>query len=133
MLKARSGHIRMKKAKYQDLAEIFPDIFNSFLEVTGQDLEEEAEVNNMLLQVNLWDLKKNRKPEGFNRQRATRMIFPLTNKVELYVYDYIRGMEVVQATEMISRKLEDAGIENVVTWDELVVDELKRKKALAAR
>ena len=130
MLKARSGHIRLKKAKYKDMLDVFPKLYNTFLEVTGQDLEENQEVNNMLLQINLRDLEANNKPEGFNRQRSIRMIFPIAKRPEFYFYSDGRTMEVAKATETASRILEEAGIEHTIAWDEMYSDELKRRKEL---
>ncbi|MDG6221251.1 MAG: hypothetical protein QCI38_07365 [Candidatus Thermoplasmatota archaeon] len=131
MIKAKSGHIRLKKGKYSDLVPVFPEIFTSFLNSTNQNDEESQEVNNMLLQLNLRDLEKNLKPEGFNRQNAVRLIFPVAKKPEFYFYSFTRSMEVVKSTETTSQLLEAAGIGHDVVWDDMFIDELKRRKLAA--
>lgn len=131
MLKIKSGHIRLNKAGYKDLHDVFPRLFNTFLEVTGQDSEESKEVNDMLLAVNLRYLKDGEKPEGFNRQNAVRLMFPISDNVEMYVYSDIRGMEAIRATDAISQILTEVDIAHEITWDETVIEELRRKKALA--
>ncbi|MCD6461242.1 MAG: hypothetical protein J7L61_00665 [Thermoplasmata archaeon] len=128
-MKARSGHIRFpKKTRYRDLAEIFPKLFYTFLEETGQVHPDEPEVDRMLLSLNMADLKENRKPEGYNRPGSIRMIFPLSGRVEFYIAADAKVTEVVHTTQRLSQILEEAGLHHTVEWDQMYLDELKRRK-----
>src|SRR5437667_100682 len=85
-MRTRSGHIKFdKKVKWKNLAPAFRPLFLKFLEET-QQMPEDAESLDVLLEENLRDLRSNRKPEGYNRDAVMRMIFPISNQVEFYVY-----------------------------------------------
>ena len=76
-MKVRSGHIKFEKGvKYKDLLPIYKDLFLKFLRDTGQ-MPEEEEITSMLINENMMDLMKGKKPEGYNRQGRMRMIFPI--------------------------------------------------------
>ncbi len=129
MMRAKSGHIIFEYGfRYSDLAPIFPKIFEAFLDVTGQRREDEPELDRLLLELNMRDLEKNKKPEGYNRPGIVRMIFPLTGRVEIYIYADTIHEKVVRATREISSILEDEGIAHEVKWDSMFLDELRRRK-----
>ncbi|UCD92933.1 MAG: hypothetical protein JSV43_03180 [Methanobacteriota archaeon] len=121
-MQARSGHIRFdKKVKYSDLLPIYRDIFERFLVETGQIPEEEPEYTEVLLEQNLIDLRNNRKPEGYNRSGSMRMIFPICEGVEFYLYGRGKDTEVPRITELISKLLKKEGLKHSVEWDKMLL------------
>src|SRR4030067_1492322 len=84
-MKVRSGHIVFdRKVTYKQLLPVFRPMFLKFLEET-QQIPEDPEILDVLLEENLRDLRQGRKPEGYNREGAMRLLFPLTVKrIEMY-------------------------------------------------
>jgi hypothetical protein len=121
-MKARSGHfIFDKKVRYKDLAPVFRALFIKFLEDTNQMPDEKENVE-VLIEENLRDLKKNRKPEGHNREGFMRMIFPIVPKgVQFYIYTRAKTIETVTAAETISRTLTKHRLKHTVEWDKMIL------------
>lgn len=128
-MRAQSGHIRFdKKVKYSDILPIYRDVFERFLEETDQTPEDEPEYTEVLVEQNLLDLRNNRKPEGYNRSGNMRMMFPISDDVELYIYG--RGgtdSEVPRITELVSKMLKKEGLKHEVEWDQMLLHEEKKK------
>jgi hypothetical protein len=117
-MKAISGHLVLKgKKDYRDVAKVFPEVLTTFLQETDQ-MPEDEEVLEMFIQLNIAELKKNVKPEGYNRKGRMRLIFPLTRK-EFYIRGMTRSSEVVRVTEKISRILTKGGVDHEVEWNAL--------------
>lgn len=126
-MKTRSGHIRFdRKVTWKRLVPAFRPMFLKFLEETGQTPVEQ-EVLDVLLEENLRDLKRNRKPEGYNRDGIMRMVFPISRHVEMYVYSRTRTTEVARVTESLSRVLHRYKLKHSVDWDRLTLFESKRE------
>jgi hypothetical protein len=119
-MKAESGHIIFKdKFKYKDLQDCFEEIMTVFLEETDQ-IPDEDEILQMFLKINMMDIEKNRKPEGYNRRGRMRLVFPLTKgKKQFYVRADSKTTEVVRITERLSKILKKAGVAHAVEWDKL--------------
>lgn len=119
-MKAESGHIVFKgKFKWKDLKGPFEDLLKAFLQETDQ-VPDEDDIFQMFLRINMMDLEKNRKPEGFNRRGRLRMVFPNNpDRKELYIRSEIKTAEVVRVTEKLSRMLKKAGVPHTVEWDQL--------------
>src|SRR2546430_15579731 len=116
---ARSRHVKFdKKVKWKNLVTSFRPLFLKFLEET-QQLPEDMESVGVLIEENLRDLRSNRKPEGFNREGAMRMIFPISNQVEFYVYGRGKVLEVARVTEALSRILQKYRLKHTIEWDRL--------------
>ena len=120
-MKAKSGHIIFKKGtKYSDLLPVYKDLYLTFLEET-QQIPEEPEQLSVLIHSNITDLKKNRKPEGYNRAGDVRLIFPIKEKsLEFYVYTTGKNSKVVKVTEKLSKILARHGLEHEVVWDRMI-------------
>ena len=126
-MKVRSGHIVFdRKVTYKQLLPAFRAMFLKFLEET-QQLPEDPESLDVLLEENLRDLRRGRKPEGYNREGSMRLIFPITDKrIEMYVYSKTRTADVPRVVEMLSRMLQKARLKHTVEWDKLVLYQEKR-------
>jgi hypothetical protein len=126
-MRAQSGHIKFdKKVKYSDILPVYRDIFERFLEETDQVPEDEPEYAEVLVEQNLLDLRSNRKPEGFNRSGIMRMMFPISNDVELYFYGRGISSEVPRITELVSKMLKKEGLKHKVEWDQMILYEKKK-------
>lgn len=120
-MRARSGHIIFdEKVRYEELEPIFREILTLFLEESGQTRDDQ-EFLEIILEENLRDLRKGRKPEGFNREGTMRLIFPISERLEFYVYGRGEGVEVPQVTEALSQFLRRKGLIHEVEWDTLLL------------
>lgn len=120
-MRARSGHIKFdKKVRWKNLVPAFKPVFLKFLEET-QQLPEDMESVEVLVEENLRDLRLNRKPEGYNREGAMRMVFPISNEVEFYIYGRGKTVEVARVTEQVSRVLQKYRLKHTIEWDKLLL------------
>jgi len=118
-MRARSGHFKFdRKVKWKNLVPAFRPLFLKFLEVT-QQVPEDPEAVEVLIEENLRDLRKNRKPEGYNREGAMRLIFPISRAVEFYVYGRGKTIEVARVAEQLSRVLQKHRLKHTIEWDKL--------------
>ncbi len=118
-MRARSGHIKFdKKVHWKNLVPAFKPMFLKFLEET-QQLPEDMESVDVLVEENLRDLRLNRKPEGYNREGAMRMVFPISPEVEFYIYGRGKTVEVARVTEQVSRVLQKYRLKHTIEWDRL--------------
>lgn len=108
-----------KDTKYADLLPMYEDVFTKFLEETNQMPEAEPEFLDVLIEENLADLRSNRKPEGYNRSGHMRLIFPMSERVECYVYGRTKSSEVARITEIIAGMFKKSGLDNSVEWDKM--------------
>lgn len=118
-MKVYSTHFILKgKSDYKDLAPVFPDILKMFLEEIGQTPEEE-EILQMLIELNMIDLERNRKPEGYNRKGKVRLVFPMDRK-EFYLKTYTKSTDLSHIADNISNMLTAAGISFTVKQNDNV-------------
>ena len=122
-----SVHFILKgKSDYKDLAPVFPEILRSALVIADQVPEEEELT--MIIQLNLDDLEKNRKPEGYIRKARIRMVFPLDRK-EFYLQSYNpKIVDLGKIRETVSEILTRGGVGFDVTEDDDILFDLPSKK-----
>ena len=127
MANKSSVHFILKgKSDYKDLAPVFPEILRSALVIADQVPEEEELT--MIIQLNLDDLEKNRKPEGYIRKARIRMVFPLDRK-EFYLQSYNpKIVDLGKIRETISEILTRGGVGFDVTEDDDILFDLPSKK-----
>lgn len=118
--------------QYKDLAPIYPELYEYFMRVCNQYPEEGGnEYMLMLIEQNMKDLRKNRKPLGHNREARYRMIFPYgSDKVQFFVYPRISEEEskITEITDKISMFLKNKDIDHDILWDqmEFLMEEKKK-------
>ena len=119
-MKAQTGHIVFKgQFKYRNLSKCYEELLRAFLEETDQ-MPDEDEIMQMFVRLNMMDITKNRKPEGYNRRGRMRLVFPLVqDRKEMYVRADVKTSQVVRVTERLSRILKKAGISHSVEYDKL--------------
>ena len=127
MANKSSVHFILKgKSDYKDLASVFPEILRSALVIADQVPEEEELT--MIIQLNLDDLEKNRKPEGYIRKARIRMVFPLDRK-EFYLQSYNpKIVDLGKIRETVSEILTKGGVSFDVTEDDDILFDLPSKK-----
>lgn len=127
MANKSSVHFILKgKSDYKDLAPVFPEILRSALVIADQVPEEEELT--MIIQLNLDDLEKNRKPEGYIRKARIRMVFPLDRK-EFYLQSYNpKIVDLGKIRETVSEILTRGGVGFDVTEDDDIPFDLPSKK-----
>jgi hypothetical protein len=117
--KAQSGHIVFSPSfKWKALAPVFDHLLRDFLKESGQ-MPPEEDIIKMFVKLNMIDLEKNRKPEGWNRRGRVRMVFPITNQPQMYLRSSLKSAEVVRITESVSALLKKARISHKVKYDDL--------------
>jgi hypothetical protein len=117
-MKATSGHfIFDEDFQYSELAEAFPEILTTFLEETDQ-MPDDDDVLQMFIFLNQQALRKNEKPEGYNRKGRMRMVFPLGSR-QFYLKSNLAGSEVVRLSEKIGKILTKAGVKHTLQWNAL--------------
>jgi hypothetical protein len=121
-MKAETGHIVFKeKFKYKDLQDCFEEVLKAFLDETDQ-MPDEDEILQMFMRINMMDIEKNRKPEGYNRRGRMKLVFPLTKgRRQFYLRADSKTTEVVRITERLSKMLKKAGIPHTIEWDKLQI------------
>lgn len=108
-MKVFSIHFILKgRSDYKDLEPVFPEIMKMFLDEIGQTPEEE-ELLQMFIELNMIDIRQNRKPEGYNRKGKIRLVFPMDRK-EFYIKTYAKGTDLNRMADNIAGILSAAGI-----------------------
>lgn len=121
-MKASSGHFVFKdNIEYRDITKVFPEVLTTFLQETEQ-VPEDDDVMKMFIHLNMMELEKNAKPEGYNRKGRMRLVFPLSRK-EFYIRGSSKSGEVVRLTEKLSKILTKGGIKHDVEWNALSIIE----------
>ena len=116
-MKTSSYHFVLQdKSDYKDLAPVFPDILKTIFSENGHFLlPEEEESREMFIELNMADLERNRKPEGYNRKALYRLVFPIGRK-EFYIKTYSGKMsDVKRIGETISEMLSTTKVKFEVT------------------
>ena len=72
-------------------------------------MPEEEELLQMLIELNMVDLERNRKPEGYNRKGKVRLVFPMDRK-EFYLKTYTKNQDLSHIADNISNMLTAAGV-----------------------
>ncbi len=119
-MRADTGHIIFKeKFRWKDLSCCMDELVKVFLDETDQ-MPDEEEILQMFLRINMMDIEKNRKPEGYNRRGRFRMVFPLGGpRKQLYIRADSKTAETVRITERLSKTLKKAGVPHTVEYDKL--------------
>lgn len=119
-MKAQTGHLVFKgQFKYRNLSKSFEELLRAFLEETDQ-MPDEEEILQMFIRLNMMDLAKNRKPEGYNRRGRMRLVFPqIEGRKEMYIRADVKTAQVVRVTDRLSKVLKKAGVSHSIEYDQL--------------
>ncbi|MGC8646573.1 MAG: hypothetical protein ACP5T9_03465 [Thermoplasmata archaeon] len=130
-MKYHTGHIIFgDDFEWEDLEKVFPDMLKYFIEEARIEKTESMNLN-AIIEVNMIDIKHNRKPEGFNREEKLRFYFnELDGKKQMIILrdKVIPNEEIKSIVEKLNRFLNSKKIENHVEYDKLFYIEFRKKK-----
>lgn len=118
MTEARSAHfIFDKDVQYRDLARMYPELFRTFLQETGQ-MPEDPDLVEVWLERDMKEIKKNKKPEGYLKQNATKLVFPIRDDyVEFYIYNTARNQTIPEVAEKLEKIIKKEGLPYTLKTD----------------
>ena len=122
-----NGHITMEDVEWKDLKDIWGDMLRFFFKETRQFIDD-PETIEVIVKENMIDISHNRKPEGFNREGRMRIVIPLSNRREFFVYREAYSDEVRVITEKISKFLGERGIKHSVEWNDMLLYKIKKRR-----
>ncbi len=127
-MKIWNSHIIMdKNVKWKDLEPVWSDMLNLFFDETRQ-FKDDPEQREIVIHENLVDIKNDRKPEGFNREGKMRIVVPLSDKREFFVYRGVYSDDVRVVTEKLSKFLAEKGIKHNVEWNDMLLYHMKKRR-----
>ena len=126
-MKNYSGHIIFEdNFQWKDLEKYFPDIWE-IVESESKLNVEEKQYDDILLELNMEEMRKNKKPFGYRRENTRfKMIFP-QDKKELTIYRNIISEEIEELTEKVAREIRNKKIKYTIEYDQLLSTKLKKK------
>jgi hypothetical protein len=130
-MKYHTGHIIFdNNLQWKDLEKVFPDLLHYFIEESRIEKTDSLNLNS-IIEENMIDIKKNRKPEGFNREEKLRFYFnEIDGKKQMIIIrdKAIPNDDIKIVSEKISKFLNSKKIKNILEFDKLYYIEFKKKK-----
>ncbi|MEM0139416.1 MAG: hypothetical protein QXZ44_02215 [Ferroplasma sp.] len=126
-MKNYSGHIIFDDSfQWKDLEKYFPDMWEIVESESKLNLEEK-QYDEILLELNMDEIRKNRKPFGYRRENTRyRMIFPQEAK-ELAIYRNIPSEEIEGLTDKVAHEIRNKKIKYAIKYDQFLFTKLKKK------
>ena len=126
-MKNYSGHIIFEdNFQWKDLEKYFPDIWE-IVEGESKLNAEEKQYDDILLELNMEEIRKNKKPFGYRRENTRfKMIFP-QDKKELTIYRNIISEEIEELTEKVAHEIRNKKLKYTIEYDQLLSSKLKKK------
>ena len=119
-MKNYSGHIIFEENfQWKDLEKYFPDMWE-IIEGEAKLNPEEKQFDDILLELNMEEIRKNRKPFGYRRENTRfKMIFP-QDKKELTIYRNIISEEIEGLTEKVAHEIRNKKIKYNLKYDQMI-------------
>ncbi len=126
-MKNYSGHIIFEENfQWKDLEKYFPDMWE-IIEGESKLNPEDKQFDDILLELNMEEIRKNRKPFGYRRENTRfKMIFP-QDKKELTIYRNIISEEIEGLTEKVAHEIRNKKIKYNLKYDQMISIKLKKK------
>ncbi len=126
-MKNYSGHIIFdNNFQWTDLEKYFPDMWE-IIESESKLNQEEKQYDDILLELNMEEIRKNKKPFGYRRENSKfKMIFP-QNRKEITIYRNIISEEIEELTERVAHEIRGKKIKYTLKYDEMLSIKLKKK------
>lgn len=127
-LKNWSGHILFSDDfQWKDLEKAFPDLWETIVSETKQN-QEEAQYDQVSLELNLNEIRKNKKPFGYFKDGAKfRMIFP-EGKKQMIVYRGTLTEELHDLMEKLSKILKTKKVKFTLEFDQMLLHEIRKRR-----
>ena len=127
-MKIWNSHIIMdKNIKRKDLEPVWGEVLRMFFEETRQFRDDPEQID-IIVEENMVDIKNNRKPEGYNREGRMRIIVPISDKREFFIYRGVYSDEVRTVTEKVSKFLAENEIKHKVEWNDMLLYHMKKRR-----
>lgn len=127
-MKNWSGHIYFNDDfQWKDLEKAFPEIWELISRETKQNAEE-LQYDQISLELNLAELRKNMKPIGFIKEGVKyRLVIPSGEK-EMIIYRGTLSEDIREITESVSKILKNKKLKHRIDYDKMVLYEIRRKR-----
>ena len=127
-MKNWSGHIQFDdKFEWKDLSKAFPEIWEIITKESKLNLED-ANYDQLNLDLNMKEIGKNKKPYGYLRDGAKfRLIFPIDQK-EMIVYRGMPSEQIKDLTEAIAKVLKSKKIKFTIAYDKMILIDVKSRR-----
>lgn len=126
-MKNWSGHIIFPaNFEWKHLEKSFRGMMELFFRETNE-MEDELDHRDVIILLNMLDIKNNRKPEGYTREGKLRMIFPL-NRKEITVLSPLPEGYVRDVSEEISKYLTSKKIRHILEFDQMKYTAYRKKR-----
>ena len=127
-MKIWNSHIILEKnLKWKDLDPVWGDMLRMFFEESRQFRDEPEQID-IIVEENMVDIKNNRKPEGYNREGRMRIVVPISDKREFFIYRGVYSDEIRTVTEKVSKFLAEKGIKHKVEWNDMMLYKMKKRR-----
>ncbi|MCL4480158.1 MAG: hypothetical protein M1113_01570 [Candidatus Thermoplasmatota archaeon] len=128
MVKNWSGHIYFNDDfQWKDLEKAFPDIWEIIAGETKQN-QEEAQYDQITLELNLSEIRNNKKPIGYIKDGAKyKMVFPEDRK-EMIIYRGMPSEDIKEITENVSKILKNKRIKHQIEYDKMLLYEIRKRR-----
>ncbi|EQB72662.1 MAG: hypothetical protein AMDU1_APLC00005G0041 [Thermoplasmatales archaeon A-plasma] len=127
-MKNWSGHIYFSDDfHWKDLEKAFPEIWDIIAGETKQN-QEEAQYDQITLELNLAEIRKDKKPMGYIKDGAKyRMVFPEDRK-EMIIYRGGPTEEIRDIVESVTKILKNKKIKFQVDYDKMLLYEIRKRR-----
>ncbi|MCL5681488.1 MAG: hypothetical protein M1515_05575 [Candidatus Thermoplasmatota archaeon] len=126
-MKNWSGHIIFpENFEWKQLEKSFRGMMELFFRESGE-MEDEPDHKEVIMLLNMQDIKNNRKPEGYNREGKLRLIFPLQRK-EITIVSPLPENYVRDVSEALSKYLTSKKIRHTLDFDQMKFTEFRKKR-----
>ena len=127
-MKNWSGHIYFTdEFHWKDLEKAFPEIWDIIAGETKQN-QEEAQYDQITLELNLAEIRKDKKPIGYIKDDAKyRMVFPEDRK-EMIIYRGGPSEEIRDIVESVTKVLKNKKIKFQVDYDKMLLYEIRKRR-----
>ena len=127
-MKIWNSHIILEKnLEWKDLEPVWGDMLRLFFEESRQFRDDPEQID-IIVEENMVDIKNNRKPEGYNREGRMRIVVPISDKMEFFIYRGVYSDEIRTVTEKVSKFLAENGIKHKVEWNDMMLYKMKKRR-----
>jgi hypothetical protein len=128
MVKNWSVHFKFDpKFQWKKLEKVFPELWE-LMSVESKLNQEEQSYDIAALELNMREIRANRKPIGYIRDGAKyRLLFP-ANGNEMILYRGFPVENLREVGDIIAKYLKDRGIKFTIEYDKMLLQEIKSRK-----
>ncbi|AAT43279.1 hypothetical protein [Picrophilus oshimae] len=128
-MKNWSGHIVFNESfHWKDLEKYFPDMYYAVEEKTKVN-QEEKQFDDVMLELNMEEILKDRRPFGYRRENAKfKMIIP-QNKNEITIFHGTPSDEIEDVTEEVAACIKSKKIHFNIEYDRMVLIKITEERS----